>query len=267
MSRRSSRDSHRTDPGRPASGPRWIHGVQPVLEALRSPRTSIEKIWVAYGRTGPALRRVLEQAEKRRVPVSFRDRPSLDRQAGGESHQGVLALCSPLELIDLQDFLDGLPADRPRFLALLDQVQDPHNLGAVIRTGSAAGVEGILLPRHGTCPVTPAVSKASAGAVEWMPLVRTGNAAQAVERLKAAGVWVLGADPEAETDLYEADLPLNLCVVLGGEGGGLRPGLRKQCDELVSIPMPGPMGSLNVSVAAGILLFEVVRQRRRSGPD
>jgi 23S rRNA (guanosine2251-2'-O)-methyltransferase len=222
-----------------------------------------EKVWVAFGRSGTAVQRILEQARRRKIPVSFKDRASLDAKAGTSKHQGVLALLSETETLELEPFLRQLPKERHRFLALLDEVQDPHNLGAIIRAACAANLEGVLLPKHRTCPLTPAVVKTSAGAVEWIPLVRVGNAAQALRRIREEGILLLGADPAGGDEIYDMDLCQDVCLVIGGEGRGLRPVVKKQCDGLVSIPMIGPIDSMNASVAAGILFYEVVRQRRQ----
>jgi len=242
-------------------GPRWVYGVQPVLEALKSRGGRAEKIWVAFGRSGTAVQRILEQAKQQKTPVSFKDRASLDAKAGTAKHQGILALVSGIETLELDPFLRKLPKEKRRFLALLDEVQDPHNLGAILRTACASGVEGVLLPKHRTSPLTPAAVKTSAGAAEWVPLVRVGNAAEALRRIREEGIFVVGADASAGNEIYEQDFRQDVCVVIGGEGKGLRPVLKKNCDALVSIPMIGPIDSLNASVAAGILFYEVVRQR------
>jgi len=242
----------------------WIYGVQPVLEALLSGERRIEKIWMAYGRSGPGMARILSLARQRRVLVSQRDRATLDEKAGTDKHQGVLALCSPVTRIPLEPFLQGLPQGEPRFLALLDGVEDPHNLGAVIRTACSAGVQGILLPDRRISPVTPVVAKASAGALEHIPMVEVGNASEALRQVREQGILVIGADPDGDKNLYELDLRADLCLVLGGEGRGVRPGLRKLCDHRVKVPMVGPVASLNVSVASAVLFYEVVRQRRFS---
>ena len=242
-------------------GPRWVYGVQPVLEVLKSKGGRAEKIWVSFGRSGTAVQRILEQAKQQKTPVSFKDRASLDAKAGTTKHQGVLALVSGIETLALEPFLLQLPKEKPRFIALLDEVQDPHNLGAIVRTACASGVEGILLPKHRTCPLTPAAVKASAGAAEWVPLVRVGNAAEALRRIREEGIFVLGTDASARDEIYDQDFRQDVCVVIGGEGKGLRPVLKKLCDGLVSIPMIGPIDSLNASVAAGVLFYEVVRQR------
>ncbi len=244
-----------------AAGPRWIYGVQPVLEALKSKAGRAEKIWVAFGRSGTAVQSILDQAKKQKTPVTFKDRAALDAKAGTSKHQGILALLSEIETLELEPFLRQLPRERPRLLALLDEIQDPHNLGAILRTACAAGVDGVLLPKHRTSPLTPAAIKVSAGAAEWVPLVRVGNAAETLRRIREEGFSVLGADASTDRKIYDQDLCRDVCVVIGGEGKGLRPVLKKVCDATVSIPMIGPIDSLNASVAAGILFYEVVRQR------
>jgi len=233
-----------------------------VLEILQSGQRRIEKIWAAYGRTGPGVGRILSMARDRKIPVSRRDLNALTEKAGTGKHQGVVALCSPVERVALETFLEGLPGERRRFLVLLDGIEDPHNLGAVLRSACAAGVEGVLLPHRRVSPVTPVVAKASAGALERIPLVEAGNATEALRQVRERGILVIGADPEGETALYDTDLSGDLCLVLGGEGKGLRPGLHKHCDHRVAIPMTGPVASLNVSVASAVLFYEVVRQRR-----
>ncbi len=243
-------------------GLRWIYGVQPVLEALKSRGDRVEKIWLAYGRSGPSIQRILEQAKGQKVPVSYKGRAALDAKAGTAKHQGLLALLSGIEALALAPFLRRLSADRRRFLVLLDAVQDPHNLGAILRTACACGVEGVLLPKHRTSPLTPAAVKASAGAATWVPLVRVGNAAEALRSLRRKGIFVIGADASAKETIYDQDFRRDVCVVIGGEAKGLRPVIRQLCDGLVSIPMAGPIDSLNASVAAGILFYEAVRQRR-----
>jgi len=258
---KGKREAQAPAKGDDKTSPVWIYGVQPVLEALHSGNRRFEKIWMAYGRSGPECRKVLALAKKKRIPVSQVDRSTLEKKAGTPKHQGLLALVSQVVKVDLDGFLEAGSKEGRRFLALLDGIQDPGNLGAIMRTAYAAGVEGLLLPEHGVCPITPSVIKASAGAGEWVPLVHVGNASQALRVLAEQGILILGADAEGERRIYDVDLTQDLCLVLGGEGKGLRPGLRKVCDEIVSLPMPGPIASLNVSVASGVLFYEVVRQR------
>jgi len=196
----------------------WIYGVQPVLEALEGGQRRIEKIWIAYGRSGIGAAKIVSLARDRRIPVSRRDRASLDERAGTGKHQGVVAVCAPVARVALDPFLAGLPAGRSRFLALLDGVEDPHNLGAVIRSACAAGVEGLLLPHRRVSPVTPVVAKASAGALERIPIVEAGNASDALRLMRDRGVVVLGA---AAVLFYEVVRQRRLSTDAGR--GGARP--------------------------------------------
>lgn len=266
------RHPHRSGPGAPKPGSegsrkgrQWLYGVQPVLEALEACPERVEKIWIAYGRSGPAIQRILALARRGKVPFSLRDRAALDEKTDGAPHQGVVALAAAAEPVPFDGFLGSLEGKTGILVALLDEVQDPHNLGAILRTACAAGVQAVLLPRHRTCPITPAVVKASAGAAERVPLVRVGSVVRALERLKERGVFILGADPKAEQNLYTAELGRDLCILIGGEGRGLRPVLQRLCDSVVAIPMPGPVESLNASVAAAILFYEVIRRRGAEG--
>jgi 23S rRNA (guanosine2251-2'-O)-methyltransferase len=252
----------RTKPLPEAEEPKWIYGIQPILGALATRGRRVEKVWIAFGRSGTAVQRILDEARKQKIPFSFKDRASLDGKAGTAKHQGVVALLSGTATIDLEPFLEQLPGEGQHFLALLDEMQDPQNLGAILRSACAAGVQGVLLPKHRTSPLTPAAVKASAGAAESVAVVRVGNAAETLIRLREAGLLLVGADPAGVCEIYDQDFCQDVCLVIGGEGKGLRPVLKKQCDTLVSIPMIGPIDSMNASVAAGILFYEVVRQRK-----
>jgi 23S rRNA (guanosine2251-2'-O)-methyltransferase len=205
----------------------------------------------------------LDAARAAGVPVEETTGDSLDRAAGHDHHQGVVARCraAPERTeAELPAFLKDLPATA--FLLVLDGVQDPHNLGACLRSADAAGVQAVIVPRDNSAPLTPAVRKVASGAAETVPLFRVANLARVLETLKSAGVWLVGAAGEAERDLYDIDLRGPLALVLGAEGTGLRRLTRDLCDHLARIPMTGSVGSLNVSVAAGVCLFEAVRQRR-----
>lgn len=197
------------------------------------------------------------------VPVRREPRVALDRLVGGGVHQGVIVEVEPARELDVNDF-EQLVVARGRMLRLLalDAVEDPRNLGACLRTADAAGIDAVLAPRSRGAPLTAVAAKAAAGAAETMPLVRVPNLARTLAWLKQAGVWVVGADGAADKTLYEATLRPPLVLVLGSEGQGLRQLTRASCDELVAIPMQGTVASLNVSVAAGVLLFELERQLR-----
>lgn len=238
-----------------------IYGINPVLEALRG-EVPIEKIAVARGRTGEDLQSILDAAKKKRIPFEFRDRSEIDRLAGGKS-QGVAAFCKPYKYIELADILSRQSRSRKKnkLLILLDSVSDPQNLGALIRTSYVFGADGIVIPERRAAPVTPVVVKASAGAVQRLPVSRVVNLAQTIDELKKEGFWIYGAAAKAARDFVELDYSGNTALVLGSEGEGLRELVEKKCDFLISIPMAGDLDSLNVSVAAGIILQEIARKR------
>ena len=229
-------------------------------EALAAGR-SLERIVIARGRHGDRMEEIVRQARARGVPVRFEDRVQLDRLASTREHQGIIALAAARGALALEDLL---AADSRRgLLVLLDGVEDPRNLGAIVRTALAAGAEGIVIPERRAVGLTEAVSRASAGALEHLPVARVKNLVRAMEQLKAAGYWLIGLDERAPKSYFEADFTGSVGLVLGSEGTGLHELTRKRCDFLVSIPTAGPVRSLNVSVAAGVALFEAVRQRRK----
>ncbi|MGQ9497681.1 MAG: 23S rRNA (guanosine(2251)-2'-O)-methyltransferase RlmB [Desulfotomaculales bacterium] len=237
-----------------------ICGRNPVREALRAGRP-MHKIIVA-GKGNGALREITSLARARGVPVQFADRAALDRLTGGVRHQGVAALAAPVGYADP----DGLVAGKEKpLLVALARVQDPRNLGAVVRTAEAAGADGVVIPARRAAGITPAAEKASAGALAYLPVARVTNLARFLEQMKEKGLWVVGADPEAEQVYWDADLRGPLVLVVGGEEAGLGRAVRAACDVLVRVPMTGKVGSLNASVAAALLIYEVVRQRRQDG--
>lgn len=234
-----------------------IHAVEEALAAARP----LERIVVARGRQGGRIEEIVRQARARGVPVRFEDRVQLDRLAGTREHQGVVALAAAKRALTLED----LQASNSRrgLLVLLDGVEDPHNLGAIVRTALAAGADGVVIPERRAAGLTEAVSRASAGALEHLPVARVKNLARAMEQLKETGYWLIGLDERASKNYTQADFTGSVGIVLGSEGEGLHELTRKRCDFLVSIPATGPVRSLNVSVAAGVVLFEVVRQRQK----
>lgn len=238
-----------------------IYGVNPVLEALRG-ETPIEKLVVARGRTGEELQSILDAARKKKVPFEFRDRAEIDRLAGGKS-QGVAAFCKPYNYYDLGDILSrqSRSQKKNKLVVLLDSISDPQNLGALIRTSYVFGADGVIIPERRAAPVTPVVIKASAGAVQHIPVSRVVNLAQTIDELKKEGFWIYGAAANTGRDFVDFDYSGNTALVLGSEGEGLRGLVEKKCDFLVSIPMAGDLDSLNVSVAAGIILQEIARKR------
>lgn len=236
-----------------------VAGRNPVTEALRSGR-GIEKILVADG-AGGSIKQIIALACDRRIPIHYVKKVALDRAAGGEAHQGVVAYVSYAPEATLDDILD-LAAARQEdpFVVLLDGMEDPHNLGAIIRSAECAGAHGVVLPKRHAAGITETVSRTSAGAVEYIPCARVGNLTQAIDQLKARGLWVAACDMGGTT-LFHADLKGPLAIVVGGEGTGVGKLVRAHCDFAVSIPMKGRMTSLNASNAAAVLMYEVVRQR------
>ena len=247
-----------------------IYGLHAVESALRHQPRQVHHLWLAQGRRDARVERLERLARESGVPVSREPREVLTELAGSSRHQGAVAEVAGAAERDAQSlpqWLEGIAGDP--FLLVLDGVQDPHNLGACLRTAEAAGVHGVVLPRDKACGITPVVRKVAAGAAETLPVFRVTNLARALDTIKAAGLWVVGADAAGEQVLYDAALDGPIAWVLGAEGRGLRRLTRERCDLLVRIPMAGTVASLNVSVAAGVCLFETVRRRRAgagSGP-
>ena len=246
------------------SNPYAIVGRNSVLELLRGGEREIELIQIAQGRDHPRLRQITSLAQKKGIRCDFVPRIELDRLESTIPHQGVIAIASPKKYLEIGTLLEQIQderGDRPPLIVMLDGVQDPHNLGAVMRTADAAGVDGIVIPKNRAVGVTTTVHKASAGSAEYIPVAQVTNLARTIERIKDSGLWVIGAEQEAPQIYTKADFSVPLCLVLGNEAEGLRRLVREKCDSLVCLPMHGHLPSLNVSVAAGVLLYEVLRQR------
>ncbi len=240
-----------------------IWGRQPVIEALVG-GMPVKRIYLLEKARGEAASIVLKEAARRKIAVKRIPKEELEQKIRGKNHQGVAAEIEPYRYYAVEELLESLrPLEAPPFLLILDHIQDPHNLGAILRTASACGVDGVIIPRDRACGVTPAVYKGSAGALAYVPVARSVNLSREAERLKTEEFWVVGTDAGADTPFYEADFDMPLALVLGSEGKGLSRLLREKCDLLLSIPLAGGVSSLNVSVAAGIVLYEVYR--RRSG--
>ncbi len=236
-----------------------VWGRNSVKEALRAGR-SCNKIMIAKG-SGGGLDSILSHARGKRIPIQYVPRNALDDLTEGANHQGVVASLSPKKYVQVDDILEcARSRGEEPFVVVLAGWEDPQNLGAIIRSAEAAGVHGVIIPKHRAAPLTGIVQKTSAGALEYMPVSRVVNLSQTLDRLKKEGLWVAGADMDGKTLHYEANLTGPLAVVIGGEGKGLGQ-LSKACDFLVRIPMQGRIGSLNAAAAGSILLFEAVRQR------
>ena len=224
-------------------------GVHPVVEALRAQRP-LDRIVVARGAGGHRLQEIIDLARASGTPVRFEDRASLDRLAGGKAHQGVIALGAEKKYAELDEI-----RAKAKLLVVLDGVEDPHNLGAIIRTAHAAGADAIVIPERRAAGLTETVAKAAAGALEHLPVVRTGNINQTLRSLKDEGYFVYGLDEKGTADYDRVDWAARCVIVMGAEGAGLHDLVKRNCDLLVRIPMAGAIASLNVSVATGIVLF------------
>ena len=243
-----------------------IFGIHAVGEVLKSRPKSISHVAVARERSDLKLQRIIDGCRAAGIPVRFENRQQLDRMAKSASHQGVVAGVTAKQYSDLEDILEKRRGQWA-FIVVLDGVEDPHNLGAIIRTADAAGADGIVIPERRATGVTGTVVKTSAGASEHLPVARVTNIARSVEDLKAENIWTVGLDERGGQSYDQLDYKMDCALVLGAEGKGLHDLVRKKCDFVVSIPMLGSVPSLNVSVAAGVVMYEMVRQRRAAISD
>lgn len=236
-----------------------ICGINPVLEALAAGTRHFDRLLIVKGLRNQRVSEAISRASQQGIPLRFEARETLDRMAAGVSHQGIMAVVSAKPVIDVGTLL--AEARDPALLVVLDGVEDPRNLGAIVRTAEAAGADGVLLPERHSAGLSETVSRASAGGLEHVKVARIGNVAQALETLKERGIWVVGLDATGRERWDAVDYRRPVALVLGGEGRGIRRLVRERCDHLVSLPLFGHVSSLNVSVAAGIALYEVIRQR------
>ncbi len=238
-----------------------LTGIHTVREALEASKP-LDSLIVAKGSHGKRIEDLVRLARKQGVPVRFEERIQLDRSAGTREHQGVVAFVAASPAASFEDLLKPRdPLSAPGLIVLLDGVEDPQNLGAIVRTSLAAGAQGVVIPERRAAGLTETVARASAGALAHLPVARVVNLSRAMEEMKEAGYWLVGLDERAEKRHTEVDFRVPVGIVLGAEGKGLHDLVRQRCDFLVSIPTTGPVRALNVSVAAGVVLFEVVRQR------
>jgi 23S rRNA (guanosine2251-2'-O)-methyltransferase len=242
-----------------------IEGRNPILEALRSGR-HIGKIWLAKNaeRHG-VIGEILYLSRTNKVPIEYVERQAIDRQTSGMAHQGIIAFTTAKEYLDLDDILAVPVAKKENpFFVILDGLEDPHNLGAIIRTVDASGSHGVIVRERRAVGLTSIAEKASAGALEYVPVARVVNISQTIDTLKHQNIWVVGIDREAESKYTQIDYKPPTAIVVGGEGQGLSELVKKRCDFLVHIPMLGRISSLNASVAAAVVMYEVLRQRENS---
>ena len=257
--RRADRFAQRTEPVEEIEG--QIEGRNAITEALKAGRT-IDKVFVADGDTDKGLQRLTAQVKEAGAVVVPVDRRKLDQMSVTRSHQGIIALVAAHEYYTIDDLLEEAAArGETPLLVICDELSDPHNLGAIMRSAECACAHGVIIPKRRSVGLTATVAKASAGAVEYMKVARVTNINNAINELKEKGVWVYGTAAEGSIPMYKADLTGPAAIVIGNEGDGMSPLVRKNCDVMVHIPMKGKISSLNASAAASILLYEAVRQR------
>ncbi len=261
MKEKETRRPARSGPEQEAGADGIIEGRNAVMEALRA-GTSIDKIYLLKGETDAALGHIASSARDKGIVVVDADRRKLDHMSRTHSHQGVIAVAAVREYATLEDILRrARDRGEPPLIVLCDELSDPHNLGAVIRTAECAGAHGVVIPKRRSAGLTATVAKTSAGAVSYVPVARVSNLPGAIKELQKAGIWVYGTAADGNTPLYQADLKGPSAIVIGSEGDGMGRLVGECCDFRVSIPMKGKLNSLNASAAAAILLYEAVRQR------
>ena len=244
----------------------FIAGKHSVIEALRSGRT-INKIWIADNAQKHLTLPILAEAKNAKIVVQNADKRKLDQMVPGLQHQGVVAQVAAYEYVEVEDILAAAQkrGEQP-FILILDEIEDPHNLGSILRTADCTGVHGVIIPKRRSVGLTATVSKTSVGAVEYVPVARVTNLAQTIDQLKKDGIWVIGTDVEAQQELFEANhFNMPIAVIIGNESKGMGRLLKDKCDFLIKLPMAGQINSLNASVAAGVFMYEVVRQRKQQG--
>ena len=239
----------------------FLYGLHPVEEVVRSGSRSLERVLISRERRDERLEQLLQLCRSAGVRVSVEPREQITRLAKTDTHQGVLAFVRSRKLLTIEDFLKPSTNGRPRFLLALDGVEDPHNLGALLRTCDAAGVDGVLLPERRSAPLNATVAKTSAGASEHVRIAQVTNMARSLEQAKQNGYWIVGLDERGAVDYSSFDFRQDVVLVLGREGAGLHDLVKRTCDHLVRIPMAGGVASLNVSVAGAVVMYEAVRQR------
>jgi 23S rRNA (guanosine2251-2'-O)-methyltransferase len=240
-----------------------LFGIHAVTEALRAQPEKVERICIERGQKNPRIQALIELARRSGVRIVFEERSWLDRKADGSRHQGVLCYAAEMDTFDAEEIVEQ--AKSPGLIVVMDGIEDPHNLGAVLRSAEAAGADGVLLPRHRSTNLSATVVKASAGAASHLRVARVPNIAQMIDSLKKKGFWIAGLDAAADRPIWEVDLTVPVALILGAEGSGLHRLVKQKCDFVVSLPIYGHVGSYNVSVAAGMALYEVLRQRTLRG--
>ena len=238
-----------------------VEGRNSVLELLESGK-DINKIYITRGEKHGSINKIIAKAKERKIVIVEKDKRQMQEIAQTENYQGVIAIVPPLSYCEIEDILEEANRrNEDAFVIILDGIEDPHNLGSIIRTAETAGVHGIIIPKRRAASVNSTVNKASAGAVEHMKIARVNNISESIQKLKDAGLWICGTDVRTENYYYNQDLTAPLGIVIGNEGSGMSEKVRKNCDFLVKIPMKGKVTSLNASVSGGIVIYEAVKQR------
>lgn len=242
-----------------------VYGIQPVLEALKAERQVVKRILVAEAHRNPTLRHLQQLAEERGIPIQSQLKDTLTRMVKNEHHQGVVGILADSLYASWEDLLRAITVKgRWVRVLILDGLEDPQNFGSLIRTAEACGVAGIIIPQDRAVGLTPAAIKSSAGAFVHIPIVRVTNLANRLDDLKKEGVWIVGADARGEKNLYDMGFDMNVGIVIGSEGKGIRPRVLSKCDFTVSIPMVGKVSSLNAAISGAVILFELFRQHTAS---
>lgn len=245
-----------------------LYGVNPLLEALKAGEREFGKVYIARGVYSRGVDEIIKLCKHHGIPVYFENRESLDRLSGTKKNQGIFGIAASKSFSSVEEILEAAKRkNESPFVLILDGVEDPRNLGAIIRTADGAGVHGLIIPKHRSAGLSSTAAKTSAGAVEYMPVARVTNIQKTIEFLKEKGLWIYGVDMSGEEEYTVVSGDIPLAIVVGGEGKGIRESIRKVCDVRVRIPLFGQINSLNVSVATGIVLFEIVKQRHKKVSD
>ncbi|MBN2795001.1 MAG: 23S rRNA (guanosine(2251)-2'-O)-methyltransferase RlmB [Clostridia bacterium] len=239
-----------------------IEGRNPVIEALNAGRT-INKIMIAEGQKEGSIKKIIAMAKEQSIVISYVDRHKIDSLSQSDNHQGVMAFAAAYDYMPLEALLENIEkkGEAP-FLIILDEINDPHNLGSILRTADAVGAHGVIIPKRRAVGLTPVVAKTSAGAIEYVPVCRVTNIARTIEELKEKNIWVAGADMAGEQTHFQANMTGSFALVMGSEGQGISRLVKEKCDFLIHIPMIGKVSSLNASVAASVILYEAFKQRQ-----
>ena len=246
------------------NGKRLAIGINPVGELLRS-SNPVDRIYISKNRSAPQIARLIDKAKKKNIPIIFSDNMRMDKLCEGANHQGIVAVCAEIAYCDIDDILELAKSRNEKpFVIILDELKDPHNFGAIIRSADGAGAHGIIVAKRGNAPLSETVSKTSAGALEYAKIARVSNLASTVDELKKKGLWIFGTSDKASDVYTNVDFDIPCALIIGDEGSGIGRLLSEKCDFLINIPMKGQVSSLNASVAAGVVMYEVLRQRNHN---